>query len=55
MASPKNKISEASITEMMHMKGVDRKTAIKLIQNPTPHETAEERSARLLKEDEKNK
>ena len=47
--------SEASISEMMHMKGVGRKEAISIIQNPAPHETGEERSARLLKESQKGK
>ena len=41
--------SETTIKEMMLMKNVDYDEAVHILQNPTPHETGEERSLRLSK------
>ena len=41
--------SEPTIKEMMLVKNVDREEAIRILRNPTPHETGNERSLRLSK------
>lgn len=48
-AVPEYNPTEVTIKEMMIMKNVDYDEAVRILKNPTPHETGEERSLRLSK------